>query len=246
MEIKLHNLLERQINKYLTDDFKNHSQFTNFINAVNESYKSFDRDKELMDYAFKQSEEEYQELYQNLKDENTLKQESISNLYESLKIIDSDIEIKKSEDLKELSLYLSEQLRKRKRAEDYIKQQEEKYRNIIANMNLGLIEVDNHEIIRYANQSFCDVSGFSLDEVIGKNPNELFLYGENNIRFIQDQIELRKKGVSSVYQLPVRNKKGETRWWAISGAPSYDDQGNLLGSIGIHLDITDQKNWKTN
>ncbi|MGX5683507.1 response regulator [Chryseobacterium cucumeris] len=241
MEIKLHNLLERQINKYLTDDFKNHSQFTNFINAVNESYKSFDRDKELMDYAFKQSEEEYQELYQNLKDENTLKQESISNLYESLKIIDSDIEIKKSEDLKELSLYLSEQLRKRKRAEDYIKQQEEKYRNIIANMNLGLIEVDNHEIIRYANQSFCDVSGFSLDEVIGKNPSELFLYGENNIRFIQDQIELRKKGVSSVYQLPVRNKKGETRWWAISGAPSYDDQGNLLGSIGIHLDITDQK-----
>lgn len=241
METKFHNLLERQINKYLTADCKNHPQFKNFIHAVNESYKSFERDKELMDHAFKQSEEEYQELYQNLKNENTLKQESVSNLYESLEIIDSDIEIKKSDDLKELSLYLSEQLKKRKRAEDYIKQQEEKYRNIIANMNLGLIEVDNHEIIRYANQSFCDVSGFELDEVIGKNPSELFLYGENNIRFLQDQIELRKKGVSSVYQLSVRNKRGEIRWWAISGAPSYDDQGNLLGSIGIHLDITDQK-----
>jgi PAS domain S-box-containing protein len=53
---------------------------------------------------------------------------------------------------------------------------------------------------------------------------------------------LRKKGVSSVYQLPVKNKRGEIRWWAISGAPNYDDHGNLLGSIGIHLDITDQKN----
>lgn len=241
METKFHNLLERQINKYLTEDCKTHPQFKNFIQAVNESYKSFERDKELMDYAFKQSEEEYQELYQNLKNENTLKHESISNLYESLKIIDSDIEIKKSEDLKELSLYLSEQLRKRKRAEDYIKQQEEKYRNIIANMNLGLIEVDNDEIIRYANQSFCNVSGFELDEVIGKNPSTLFLYGENNVRFLQEQIELRKKGISSVYQLPVRNKRGEIRWWAVSGAPNYDDLGNLLGSIGIHLDITDQK-----
>ncbi|PXW09768.1 PAS domain S-box-containing protein [Chryseobacterium sp. CBTAP 102] len=241
MEIKFHNLLERQINKYLTEDCKNHPQFKRFIHAVNESYKSFERDKELMDYAFKQSEEEYQELYQNLKNENTLKHESISNLYESLKIIDSDIEIKKSEDLKELSLYLSEQLRKRKRAEDYIKQQEEKYRNIIANMNLGLIEVDNDEIIRYANQSFCNVSGFELDEVIGKNPSTLFLYGENHLRFLQEQIELRKKGISSVYQLPVRNKRGEIRWWAVSGAPNYDDLGNLLGSIGIHLDITDQK-----
>lgn len=241
MEIKFHNLLERQINKYLTEDCKNNPQFANFIHAVNESYKSFERDKELMDYAFKQSEEEYQEVYQSLKNENTLKQESISNLYESLKIIDSDIEIKKSEDLKELLLYLSEQLRKRKRAEDYIKQQEEKYRNIIANMNLGLIEVDNDEIIQYANQSFCNVSGFELDEVIGKNPNTLFLYGENNLRFLQDQIELRKKGISSVYQLPVKNKRGEIRWWAISGAPNYDDHGNLLGSIGIHLDITDQK-----
>ena len=41
--------------------------------------------------------------------------------------------------------------------------------------------------------------------------------------------------------MPVKNKRGEIRWWAISGAPNYDDDGNQLGSIGIHLDITDQK-----
>jgi PAS domain S-box-containing protein len=108
-------------------------------------------------------------------------------------------------------------------------------------MNLGLIEVDNDEIVRYANQSFCNVSGFELDEIIGKNPSQLFVQGEANQEFIQEQIELREKGISSVYQLPIKNKRGELRWWAISGAPNYDDHGNLLGSIGIHLDITDQK-----
>jgi PAS domain S-box-containing protein len=241
METELHNILNRQIKKYLTEDCKNHPQFNNFINAVNDSYKSFERDKELTDHAFRQSEKEYKELFNDLKKENELKQESISSLYESLSLLDSAFDTKKNKDLKELSLYLAEQLKERKRAQDNIKRQEEKYRNIIANMNLGLIEVDNDEIVRYANQSFCNVSGFELDEIIGKNPSQLFVQGEANQEFIQEQIELREKGISSVYQLPIKNKRGELRWWAISGAPNYDDHGNLLGSIGIHLDITDQK-----
>jgi len=212
-----------------------------FINAVNESYKSFTRDKELMEHAFEESEQEYKILYNDLKKQNELKQESISSLYGSLQLLDPSFEIKKTEDLKELSFYLAEQLKERKRVEDNIKRQEEKYRNIIANMNLGLIEVDNDEIIRYANQSFCDVSGFELDEIIGKNPSKLFVYGENNFQLVEEQIQLREKGISSVYQLPIKNKRGELRWWAISGAPNYDDHGNLLGSIGIHLDITEHK-----
>jgi len=241
METELHNILNRQIKKYLTEDCKKHPQFNSFINAVNDSYKSFERDKELTDHAFRQSEQEYKELFNDLKKENELKQESISSLYESLSLLDSAFDTKKNKDLKELSLYLAEQLKERKRAQDNIKRQEEKYRNIIANMNLGLIEVDNDEIVRYANQSFCNVSGFELDEIIGKNPSQLFVQGEANQEFIQEQIELREKGISSVYQLPIKNKRGELRWWAISGAPNYDDHGNLLGSIGIHLDITDQK-----
>jgi PAS domain-containing protein len=50
--------------------------------------------------------------------------------------------------------YFIKDISERKGAEDRIKRQEEKYRNIIANMNLGLLEVDNNETIRYANQSF--------------------------------------------------------------------------------------------
>ncbi|WP_439479302.1 PAS domain S-box protein [Chryseobacterium aquaticum] len=138
--------------------------------------------------------------------------------------------------------YFIKDISERKRAEEHLRRQEEKYRNMIANMNLGLLEVDNNEVIQYANQSFCNVSGYDMDELIGKNPSQLFLHGENSVEFVQEQLQLRKIGVSSVYQLPVKNKRGEIRWWAISGAPNYDDNGNQLGSIGIHLDVTDQKN----
>lgn len=128
----------------------------------------------------------------------------------------------------------------RKKAENNLKFQEEKYRNMIANMNLGLIEVDNEEVIQYANPSFSEISGYDLNELIGKKPTHLFISGEN-IEVIQSKIETRKKGISDIYQMPVKNKRGELRWWAISGAPNYDDKGNLVGSIGIHLDITSQK-----
>jgi len=129
---------------------------------------------------------------------------------------------------------------KRKKAENNLKYQEEKYRNIIANMNLGLIEVDNNEIIQFANQSFSEISGYEINELIGKNPSEVFIFGEN-FEIMQSKKVVRKLGVSDIYQIPVKNKRGELKWWAISGAPNFDDQGNLVGTIGIHLDITDQK-----
>lgn len=128
----------------------------------------------------------------------------------------------------------------RKKTETKLKFQEEKYRNIIANMNLGLIEVDNNEIIQFANQSFADISGFEINELIGLTLSKTFLF-EENIEKLKSKNKLREKGVSDVYQIPVKNKRGELRWWAIGGAPNYDDKGKLVGSIGIHLDITEQK-----
>lgn len=128
----------------------------------------------------------------------------------------------------------------RKNAENQLKYQEEKYRNIIANMNLGLIEVDNNEIIKYVNQSFLKISGYEMSELIGKNPSKMFVFGEN-FEIMQNKQSLRQKGISDIYQIPIKNKRGELRWWAISGAPNFDDKGNLVGSIGIHLDITEQK-----
>ncbi len=129
----------------------------------------------------------------------------------------------------------------RKYAEINVSFQEEKYRNIIANMNLGLLEVDNQDVIQYANQSFCDMSGYALNELIGQKASELVLDKEEQ-KIILEKNKIRKHGVSDMYSVPVKNKKGEKKWWVISGAPRYNDNGELLGSVGIHLDVTQQKN----
>ncbi|CAD0002404.1 PAS domain S-box protein [Flavobacterium salmonis] len=128
----------------------------------------------------------------------------------------------------------------RKRAETKLRFQEEKYRNIIANMNLGLIEINNDGVIQFANQGFAKMSGFEVSELIGLNPTDMLVF-EKKLDFIKTKKELRKKGISDLYQIPVKNKSGELRWWAVGGAPNYDDTGNLTGSICIQLDITEQK-----
>jgi PAS domain S-box-containing protein len=128
----------------------------------------------------------------------------------------------------------------RKNYEKTIFLQKEKYQNIIANMNLGLLEVDLEERIQYANPGFAHISGYKVDEIIGLNASDLF----NPKLGMQEQdnhIEKRSFGVADMYEKSVLNKNNELRWWMISGAPNYDNEGNLIGSIGIHLDITEKK-----
>ncbi len=128
----------------------------------------------------------------------------------------------------------------RKQAEQALIFREEKYRSIIANMNLGMIEVDLSEKILFANNSFCEMSGFSLNELLNKRPTDIFLLGKN-AEMLQQKNELRIQGASDAYEIVVRDKRGEAKWWLVSGAPLYNDIGTLIGSIGIHLDITPQK-----
>jgi PAS domain S-box-containing protein len=127
-----------------------------------------------------------------------------------------------------------------KYAENTLRIREEKYRSIIDNMNLGLLEVDTEENIIFANQCFCDMSGYELDELLGKRAAQIFAKGEN-IELMDQKNEERKRGTPDAYEIVVKNKRGQVRWWLVSGAPRYTDQGELVGSIGIHLDITDQK-----
>ena len=118
--------------------------------------------------------------------------------------------------------------------------QRQKYSNIIANMNLGLIEVGLDDKILMINNSFVEMSGYAEKELIGKIANEVFTV-EKDKETIKQENEDRKKGVSNSYEIKVKRKDGELRNWLISGAPNYNLNGEVVGSIGIHLDITDIK-----
>ncbi|MDX6192107.1 PAS domain S-box protein [Flavobacterium sp. Fl-318] len=137
-------------------------------------------------------------------------------------------------------LWSFEDITIKKKYKESLEAEKEKYRNIIANMNMGLLEVDKNDIIQLANQSFCDMSGFSLIDLLGNKSSEILLHPEDK-KLVTFKNNERVKGKSDSYEVTSINKKGETRYWLISGAPNYNVNGEVIGSIGIHLDITQQK-----
>ncbi|WP_372973818.1 PAS domain S-box protein [Muriicola sp.] len=128
----------------------------------------------------------------------------------------------------------------RKNYKRNIEAQKEKYWSIIANMNLGLVEVDNEDIIQLVNQSFCTMSGYSEKELLGSKAADILKVREKNL--IEEKGKERLKGRSNSYEIKVLAKSGKEKHWLVSGAPRYDEAGKVIGSIGIHLDITAQKN----
>lgn len=124
--------------------------------------------------------------------------------------------------------------------EKLILNREAKFKGIIDNFRLGLLEVHPDGSIIHANEAFCDMSGFSCEELIGRDGGELLLDEAERER-MKVRNASRIEGEEDVYELRVFNKFGETRYWLVSAAPLVGDDGNVHGSIGIHWDITHLK-----
>ncbi|MDG2433658.1 PAS domain S-box protein [Flavobacterium sp.] len=128
----------------------------------------------------------------------------------------------------------------KKNYKESLEAEKEKYSNIIANMNMGLLEVDTDDCIQFANQSFCNMSGYSILDLLGKKASTVLLKTEGQ-KIVNIKNKERNSGISDSYQVIAKTKSGEDRYWLISGVPNFNVNGKVTGSIGIHLDITEQK-----
>ena len=128
----------------------------------------------------------------------------------------------------------------KKKYEESIKAEREKYRNIIANMNMGLLEVDNNDIIKLVNQSFLEMSGYKNEELIDFKASDLFSNNENKLIF-EKKVNDLSLGLPKSYEIPITIKTGEEKHWLISCAPNYNLDGDIIGTIAVHQDMTEQK-----
>jgi PAS domain S-box-containing protein len=127
-----------------------------------------------------------------------------------------------------------------KLAEKALRESETKYRLLIENMDLGLMEVDNHEIIQKAYPKFCKIVGYSQEELLGKNARE-FLGFDIDKGFSEQKIKQRLQGESDTYEITIRSKTGEVLYLLVNGTPIYNVKGEVTGSLGIHYDLSARK-----
>lgn len=118
---------------------------------------------------------------------------------------------------------------------------EKKYKTVIESMRLGLLEVDKNDRIMTANNSFCEILEYaSAEELVGVSAVDALL-DEEQQRVMSEQMAKREKGDTNAYEIKVKKAHGGFAWMLISGAPLYDENNEIIGSMGIHQDITRQK-----
>jgi PAS domain S-box-containing protein len=95
--------------------------------------------------------------------------------------------------------------------------------------------------IQWINAAFTQVTEYTLNEVIGKRPED-FLYGEEtNENAIRGMLANRKAYRTFDTELLIYSKSGRKVWVTLQAQPQFDNKGILTGYFAIGIDSTERK-----
>lgn len=106
---------------------------------------------------------------------------------------------------------------------------------------ISIVITDLEGTIEYVNPKFTEVTGYTLGEVINKNPR-ILKSGEQNIEFYQNLWKTILSGKSWHGEFHNKRKNGELYWEDALISPIKDDDGNITNIVAIKEDITEVKN----
>ncbi|MGD9131659.1 MAG: PAS domain S-box protein [Candidatus Bathyarchaeota archaeon] len=131
---------------------------------------------------------------------------------------------------------------KRKKAEEALKESEERFRQIAENAEEWIWEVDANGLYTYASPVVEKVLGYTPEELVGRKHFYDLFHPEDrkNLKKAALRVFDEKHSFSGFFNQCV-HKNGNTVCLSTSGVPILDDEGNLLGYRGSDKDITEQK-----
>ena len=103
-----------------------------------------------------------------------------------------------------------------------------------------VIITDTEGIIEYANPIFSKLTGYSVEEVIGKNPRFL-QSGKTPSEVYEELWSTIKSGDEWKGEFCNKKKNGELYWEYVSISPVKDDKGVITNYIAVKDDITERR-----
>jgi PAS domain S-box-containing protein len=122
---------------------------------------------------------------------------------------------------------------------DESKVNEEKFRTITENLNLGIFTYTDKDEFIYVNDYFCSHMGYPRDELLSKPFIELVHPDHKELVLKRAKDRLNGIEVIDNYEIKVIYKDGSTHWIALS-ASKVNVQNKILGLGGV-FDITRRK-----
>ncbi|MHB0876911.1 MAG: hybrid sensor histidine kinase/response regulator [Anaerolineae bacterium] len=130
----------------------------------------------------------------------------------------------------------------RVRAEQAVRESEERYRMLAENMQDALLYQDTTTQLRYVNPAAERLTGYSAQELLN-DPQVIdrCLSPEDRrclIGLWQDALD---SGVTSNTELRLLTRTGESKWASVTLAPLLDRDGSRVGAQALVADITEQR-----
>ncbi len=124
------------------------------------------------------------------------------------------------------------------------KQMEQKLRQLSSAVEHGpsSILIANAEgRIEYVNLKFTEVTGFTLEEVLGRTPFDTFGATEMQAEARLQHVQTIRSGRDWHGEMLNFRKNGETYWASVSISPVMDANGSITHFVAVSEDITDRK-----
>ena len=141
---------------------------------------------------------------------------------------------------KHLLLSIGEDITERIRAEEELKESEEKFKALYENAPLSYQSLDTDGCFRDVNPTWLTTLGYKREEVIGKCFAE-FLHPDWKPHFETNFPAFKKRGYVHDVQFKIRHKEGNYLDISFEGCVGYFPDGNFKQTYCVFQDITERK-----
>jgi PAS domain S-box-containing protein len=127
----------------------------------------------------------------------------------------------------------------RRKAEEKLRESEERYRLLIENQGEGVGIVDLKEKFVFANRAAEEMFGLGHGDLLNRNLMD-FVKGDQ-LQILINENKKRSKADKSSYEINITRLDGELRTLLITATPQFSKDGKLTGTFGVFRDISERK-----
>ena len=128
----------------------------------------------------------------------------------------------------------------RRAAEQALRASEERFRKVIETSGEGIVLRDPFGRITFANERFAEMLGYEASELVGMHVD--YITAPEFVPEMRASAERRRRtGKSESMDLQFLHRDGRRVDAILAASPTYDNDGNFTGALGMITDITERK-----
>lgn len=246
MEKKVNKLLSRQLKRYFGSLENIPENLAGFMQIISDTYDSFDDDTMLLQNSIEISSVELRAAYEKQRIDAENQKQTLAKIKEAILRLDRrKSDLTREKDHQGDSNYLIDVLIQHIKESKIIENKLRDLTKAVEQSPASVIITNLKGGIEYVNQRFTQVTGYTVDDVIGSTPRVL-KSGEQPEEIYKELWATILSGKEWRGEFRNRKKDGTLFWESAIISPLYNEEGEVTHFLAVKEDITVQKTLEEN